>query len=55
MRARGDSSGSVYTADTIADKFGAVKGSYSSIALPATETYQVLSHFPQQCSAGSSS
>lgn len=41
MRARGDASGSVCTADTIADKYGVVKGSYTSIALPATETYQV--------------
>lgn len=41
MRARGDASGSVFTADTIADKYGVVKGSYTSIALPATETYQV--------------
>ena len=42
MRSRGDTSGSVFTADTIADNFGVVKGSYTSIALPATETYQVL-------------
>lgn len=41
MRARGDASGSVFTADTIADKYGVVQGSYNSIALPATETYQV--------------
>lgn len=46
MRARGDTSASVFTADTIADKFGVVKGSYTSIALPATETYQVLAHLP---------
>ena len=39
MRARGDASGSVFT-DTIADKFGVVKGSYTSIPLPATEVYQ---------------
>lgn len=44
MLARGDTSASVFTADTIADKFGVVKGSYTSIALPATETYQVLAH-----------
>ena len=47
MRARGGMSGSVFTADTIADKFGVVKGSYTSIALPATEAYQVLAHTPQ--------
>ena len=38
-------SASVFTADTIADKYGVVKGSYTSIALPAAETYQVQSGF----------
>jgi len=41
MRARGDTAGSVFTADTIADKYGIVKGSYTSIALPNSESYQV--------------
>ncbi|DBA84971.1 TPA: hypothetical protein ACH3X2_005711 [Trebouxia sp. C0005] len=41
MRARGDAAGSVFTADTIADKYGVVKGSYTSIALPSSESYQV--------------
>ncbi len=41
MRARGDAAGSVFTADTIADKYGVVKGSYTSIALPNSESYQV--------------
>ena len=40
MRARGDASGSVFTADTIADKYGVVKGSYTSVALPNTESHQ---------------
>ena len=50
MRARGDASGSVFTADTIADKYGVVKGSYTSVALPSTEVHQVcpvsLAMFP---------
>lgn len=40
MRARGDASGSMFTAETIADKYGVTKG-YTSIALPATDVYQV--------------
>ena len=44
MRARGDTSGCVFTADIVADKFGVVKGSYTSITLPTTETYQVPAH-----------
>jgi hypothetical protein len=45
MRARGDAAGSVFTADTIADKYGVVKGSYTSIALPNSESYQVTWSF----------
>ena len=41
MRARGDAAGSIFTADTIADKYGVVKGSYTSIALPNSKSYQV--------------
>ena len=53
MRARGDAAGSTFTADTIADKYGVVKGSYTSIALPNSKSYQVswsltLSHLHQQ-------
>lgn len=45
MRARGDAAGSVFNADTIADKYGVVKGSYTSIVLPNSESYQVIWSF----------
>lgn len=35
LRSRGETSGAVYTADTIADRFGVVKSSYDCVPLPA--------------------
>ena len=43
MRARGDTGTDVLTAETMAGRFGVVKGSYTSVPLPRIQAYTVRS------------
>ncbi|KAK9864312.1 hypothetical protein WJX84_002485 [Apatococcus fuscideae] len=44
LRSRGEAGTSVFTAESIAQKFGVVKGSYRATPLPRLKTFQASSH-----------
>ena len=41
MRTRGEQGTSVFTADTVAETFGVVEGSYNAVPLPSLDVFQV--------------
>ena len=49
MRSRGDKGTSVFTAETMAERFGVVKGSYDTVAVPVAKAFKVRFQSPEDC------
>ena len=44
MRSRGENGTAVFTAESMAEKFGVNKGSYDAVALPRIKNFKALHH-----------